>query len=61
MLMQLDFWHSYWEEYQPIQKEICQNGLDILSSGLLSHTIIPPGKLAELLGHVNILKSMDWP
>ena len=25
MLMQLDFWHSYWEEYQPIWKEICQN------------------------------------
>ena len=24
-LMQLDFWHSYWEEYQPIWKEICQN------------------------------------
>ena len=23
MQMQLDFWHSYWEEYQ--QKEICQN------------------------------------
>ena len=28
------------------------DGLDTLSSGLLSHTIIPPGKLAELLGHV---------
>ena len=26
--------------------------LDILSSGLLSHNIIPPGKLAELLNHV---------
>ena len=25
MLMQLDIWHSYWEEYQPIWKEICQN------------------------------------
>ena len=30
------------------------DGLDILSSGLLSHAIIPPGKLAELLGHVNL-------
>ena len=29
------------------------DGLDALSSGLLSHTIIPPGKLAELLEHVN--------
>ena len=28
--------------------------LDTLSSGLLSHTIIPPGKLAELLGHVKM-------
>ena len=27
-------------------------GLDTLSSGLLSPTIIPPGKLAELLDHV---------
>ena len=30
------------------------DGLDTLSSGLLSHTIIPPGKLAELLGHVKM-------
>ena len=30
------------------------DGLDTLSSGLLSHTIIPPGKLGELLGHVNM-------
>ena len=30
------------------------DGLDTLSSGLLSHTIIPPGKLAELLEHVNM-------
>ena len=29
-------------------------GLDTLSSGLLSHTIIPPGKLADLLDHVNM-------
>ena len=28
--------------------------LDILSSGLLSHIIIPPGKLAELLDHVKM-------
>ena len=28
------------------------DGLDTLSSGLLSHAIIPPGKLAELLEHV---------
>ena len=30
------------------------DGLDSLSSGLLSHTIIPLGKLAELLAHVKI-------
>ena len=30
------------------------DGLDFLSSGLLSHSIIPPGKLAELLDHVNM-------
>ena len=67
MLMQLDIWHSYWEECQPIWKEILSkyqqlladldhlmDGLDTLSSGLLSHTIIPPGKLAELLGHVKV-------
>ena len=28
--------------------------LDTLSLGLLSHTIIPPGKLAGLLGHVKM-------
>ena len=28
------------------------DGLDTLSSGLPSHTIIPPGNLAELLDHV---------
>ena len=30
------------------------DGLDSLYSGLLSHTIIPPGKLADLLEHVNM-------
>ena len=30
------------------------DGLDTLSSGLLSHTIIPPGKIAELLHHVKM-------
>ena len=30
------------------------DGLYTLSSGLLSHTIIPPGKLAELLDHVKM-------
>ena len=30
------------------------DGLDTSSSGLLSHAIIPPGKLAELLDHVNM-------
>ena len=30
------------------------DGLDTLSSGLLSHTIIPPGKLAELLDPVKM-------
>ena len=30
------------------------DGLDTLSSFLLSHTIIPPRKLAELLGHVKM-------
>ena len=30
------------------------DGLDTLSSDLLSHTIIPPGKLAELLNHVKM-------
>ena len=29
-------------------------GLDTLSSGLLSHAIISPGKLAELLDHVKM-------
>ena len=30
------------------------DGLDTLSSGLFSHTLIPPGKLAELLDHVKM-------
>ena len=30
------------------------HGLDSLSSGLLPHTIIPPGKLAELFEHGNM-------
>ena len=30
------------------------DGLDTLSLGLLSHTIFPPGKLAELLDHVKM-------
>ena len=30
------------------------DGLDTLSSGLLSHTIIPPGKVAEFLDNVNM-------
>ena len=30
------------------------DGLDALSSGLLSYTIIPPGKLAGLLDHVKM-------
>ena len=34
------------------------DGLDTLSSGLLSHTITPPGKLAELLEHVK-MKSIE--
>ena len=28
--------------------------IESLSSGLLTHSIIPPGKLAELLEHVNM-------
>ena len=30
------------------------DGLDTLSSGLLSHTRIPPGKVAELLDYVKM-------
>ena len=35
------------------------DGLDNLSSGLLSYTIIPPSKLAELLDHVK-MKLIDY-
>ena len=30
------------------------DGIDTLSSGLLSHTILSPGKLPELLSHVKM-------
>ena len=41
-------------KYQQLLADLdhLMDGLDTLSSGLLSHTIIKPGKLAELLGHV---------
>ena len=41
-------------KYQELLADLdhLMDGLDTLSSGLLSHTIIPPGKLAELLDHV---------
>ena len=43
-------------KYQQLLADLdhLMDGLDSLSSGLLSHTIIPPGKLAELLEHVNM-------
>ena len=43
-------------KYQQLLADLdhLMDGLDSLSSGLLSHSIIPPGKLAELLEHVNI-------
>ena len=43
-------------KYQQLLADLdhLMDGLDSLSSGLLSHTIIPPGKLAELLAHVNM-------
>ena len=43
-------------KYQQLLADLdhLMDGLDTLSSGLLSHTIIPPGKLAELLGHVKM-------
>ena len=43
-------------KYQQLLADLnhLMDGLDTLSSGLLSHTIIPPGKLAELLEHVNM-------
>ena len=41
------------------------DGLDTLSAGLISHTIILPGKLAEVLDNVKRkliehLKNMNW-
>ena len=43
-------------KYQQLLADLdhLMDGLDTLSSGLLSHTIIPPGKLAELLDHVEM-------
>ena len=43
-------------KYQQLLADLdhLMDGLDTLSSGLLSHTIIPPGKLAELLDHVKL-------
>ena len=43
-------------KYQQLLADLdhLMDGLDSLSSGLLSHTIIPPGKLAELLEHVSM-------
>ena len=43
-------------KYQQLLTDLdhLMDGLDTLPSGLLSYTIIPPGKLAELLGHVKM-------
>ena len=43
-------------KYQQLMADLdcLMDGLDNLSSGLLSHTIIPPDKLPELLGHVKM-------
>ena len=43
-------------KYQQLLTDLdhLMGGLDSLSSGLLSHSIIPPGKLKELLEHVNM-------
>ena len=43
-------------KYQQLSVDVdyLMDGLDTLSSGLLSYTIIPPGKLAELLDHVKM-------
>ena len=43
-------------KYQQLLADLdhLMDGLDTLSSGLLSHSIIPPGKLAELLDHVKM-------
>ena len=55
MLIQLDFLHSYWADYQPEWKELIKiltvkadladlmGRLDTLYSSLLSHTMISPG------------------
>ena len=43
-------------KYQQLLADLehLMDGLDTISSCLLSHTIIPPGKLAELLCHVKM-------
>ena len=41
-------------KYQQLLANHLMDGLDSLSSGLLSHSIITPGKLAELLEHVSM-------
>ena len=43
-------------KYQQLLADLdhLMDGLDTLASGLLSHTIIPPGKLAELLEQVKM-------
>ena len=43
-------------KYQQLLADLdhLMDGLDALSSSLLSHTIISPGKLTELLGHVKM-------
>ena len=43
-------------KYQQLLADLdnLRDGLDTLSSGLLSHTIKPPGQLAELLVHVKM-------
>ena len=63
MQMQLDFGihirkniSQHLSKYQQLLADFnhLMDGLDALTSGLLSHTIIPPGKLAELLDHVKM-------
>ena len=43
-------------KYQQLLADLdhLMDGVSTLSSGLLSHTLTPPGKLAELLGHVKM-------
>ena len=43
-------------KYQQLLADLghLMDGLHSLSSGLLSHSTIPPGKLAELLEHANM-------